>query len=274
MNVSNGGLIALLSDSLFICDLSKYSGTYIMPEDGCAVRNMGAVMWFAAPDGHGLYCSNQRNHDFLTYLDGKTMDEACVLERACANIFKRGGTLLFIDEEDDLVYEYDKARKRCSLVIKEEVLSFILVSDTVYFASESGLKRFDLKNRRTEKLNDCLPLSLNFVCDQLIFADRNRDCALCKFDIGKKKLVVFDDVQTQSVITTKEHIFASNLADGNSIVRVSIETGGSIRFCGESADKLHIIGKYLYFINHGDNNSWYKVSLSGGRPVLVLTPQQ
>jgi len=269
MNVSNGGLIAQLHDNLYVCDLSEYSGTHILSADGVSVWNMKAVMWFAVPDGQGVYCSDQRNFDFLTYLDGNSMEETCVLKRACANLIKSGDTILFLDEEDGFVYEYDPAKKKSSLVIKEKAYSFILNNNVLYFAAESGLKCFNLRNKRTEKLKECVPICLNFSSEQLIFADKNQDFALCRFDISQNKLVVLDDIQTQSIITSEEYIFASNLADSNSIVRVDINTGESIRFCGESADKLHIVGEHLYFLNQNDNNSWYRVPFEGGRPVAL-----
>ena len=270
MNVSNGGLVAQLLDKLYICDLSRYSGTYVLSEDGETVRNTKSVMWFAAPGERGLFCSDQRNFDCLTYMDIETMDETCVLERACANLIMHDGKVLFLDEEDGCVCEFDPAKGKSSYVIKEKVFSFILVADTVYFASENGLKCFDLHSRRTDKLGDCFPVCLNFSDGYLVFSDKHRDFALCRFDISQNKLEVFGDIRTQSIITTEEYIFASNLADGNSIVRADITTGESIRFCGESADKLHIIGKHLYFLNQFDNNAWYRVPLSGGRPVPVV----
>jgi len=270
MNVSNGGLAAQLLEKLYICDLSRYSGTYVLSENGETVRNTGSVMWFAAPDARGLYYSDQRNFDYLTYLSAKTMDETCVLERACANIIMRDDTVLFLDEEDGCVCEFDPAKGKSSYMIKEKVFSFILAADKVYYASENGLKCFDLHSRRTGKLEDCFPVCLNFSDGYLVFSDKYRDFTLCRFDVSQNELVVFDDIRAQSIITTEKYIFASNLADGNSIIRTDITTGESIRFCGESADKLHIIGKHLYFLNQFENNAWYRVPLSGGRPVPVL----
>jgi len=269
MNVSNGGLIAQLGDCLYVCDLSGYGGTLAMSQDGATAWEAGAVMWFAASDGRGLYCSNQKDYDCLTYLNGKDRTETRLLKRACANLVMLGGKVLYIDEEDGFIYIYDPVRSKSSLVIKERASSFILVSDTVYFASESGLKRFSPGDRRAEKLANCYPVSLNFAGGQLIFADARQDYALCRYDFGLCKLVVADGIRTQSVIATDEYIFACDLADGNSIVRASLATGAHIRFCGECADKLHVIGEHLFFLNRNDGNAWYRVSVSGGRPTPV-----
>ena len=270
MNVSNGGLIIQLNGNLYCCDLCKYSGTRVLSGDGGSGWDMKAVMWFAVSDGHGIYCSNQRDHDFLTYLDGKNMTESRLLKRACFNLAMLDDRVLFIDEEDGFVYEFDPGKAGCALMIKEKILSFILVSDTIYFASENGLKAFDIRRKRTEKLCDCSPVCLNNSEGRLIFADKSRDYAICCFDIGQDKLSVISHVPAQSMITTEEFVFASNLSDNDAIVRINILTGDSIRFCGESADKLHIIGDYLYFLNQNDNNAWYKVPLSGGRPMQVF----
>ena len=270
MNESNGGLVAKLDNRLLICDLSKYSGTYAISEDGATVWNTKSLMWFVSSDGHGFYYSNQRNFDYLTYLDGRSMDETCVLKKACMNLVMCDSKLLFIDEEESIVYEYDPAKGKSSPVIKEKVYSFICASNTIYFASENGLKCFDMHSRRMEKLMDCYPVCLNYADGQLVFADKNRDFALCKFDIICNKIVTVEDIRTQSIAVTEEYIFAANLDDNSSIVRVGLATGDIIRFCGDGADKIHVIEDYLYFLNLSDSNAWYRVPVSGGRPVAVL----
>ena len=270
MNVSNGGLIAQLRDELYVCDLSGYGGTLALSRDGAVAWETSAVMWFAASDGRGLYCSNQKDFDYLTYLNASDKTETRLLERACANLVMSDGKVLFLDEEDSCIYEYDPVRGKCSLIIKERASSFILVSGKIYYASENGLKSFDLNGGSVEKLADCLPVCLNFADGHLIFSDELQDYALCRYDIGQCKLVTADGIRAQSIIATEEFIFAANLADGNSIVRVGLTSGESIRFCGECADKLHIIGECLFFLNRNDNNTWYKVSVSGGRPTPAL----
>jgi len=271
MNVSNGGLIASLLGNLYVCDLSKYGGVRVLSEDGATVWEADATMWFAAPDGGGLYCSNQKDFDYLTYLDAGNMSERRVLKRACANLVASSGGVLLLDEEDGYIYEYDPEKDKCAVVVKEMVSSFILVSDTIYFATDVGLKCFNLRSRRAERLVDCSPACLNHADGRLIFADKRQGYAMCRFDIGQNRLEAYDGIRASSIITSGEHIFASNLDDSGSIVRVGVGGGGApIRFCGESTDKLHIIGQCLYFLNQNDNNAWYKVPLTGGRPVPLF----
>ena len=270
MNVSNGGLIAQANGNMFYCDLRQYSGTHILSEDGAPVWDMKTVMWFAASDGRGIYCSNQRDYDYLTYLDGKNMTESRLLKRACFNLVMFNDRVLFIDEEDGFIYEYDPEKEKCALVIKEKALSFILYSDTIYFASENGLKSFDARGKRINKLHNCAPVCLNYSQGHLIFADKARDYVVSCFDIEHDRLTVMDSISAQSMITKEEYIFVSNLTDDNAIVRININTKESIRFCGENTNKLHIIGDYLYFLNQNENNAWYKIPLSGGRPMKVF----
>ena len=270
MNVSNGGLIAKLNENLFFCDLYQYSGTRILSEDGVPVWDMKTVMWFAASDGRGIYCSNQRDYDYLTYLDGKSMTESRLIKRACFNLVMFNDRVLFIDEEDGFIYEYDPEKAKCALVIKEKTLSFILISDKIFFASENGLKSFDTCGKRMDKLYDCSPVCLNYSDGQLIFADKARGYIISCFDIRQDRHIVLNSTPTQSMITTEEYVFVSSLADNNAIVRININTKESIRFCGENSDKLHIVGDYLYFLNLNENNAWYRVPLSGGRPMKVF----
>ena len=267
MNVSNGGLIAQLNGNLYVCDLHQYSGTRVFSSDGVSVWDTHTMMWFAASDGHGIYCSNQRDYDFLTYIDGKTMTEKRLLDKACANLIVHNDRVLYIDEEDGLVYAYDPVKEKSALVINEKVFSFILSDDSIFYTSESGLKRFDYPNGRTDKLKECFPVCLNYSVGRLIFADKRKAYVLCCYDMNQNRLEAYDNIRTQSVITTGEYIFASHLSDSNSIVRVSLLTGESIRFCGERADKLHIIEEHLYFLNQNDNNAWYRIPIAGGRPM-------
>ena len=266
MNISNGGLIAQLNGNMFYSDLSQYSGTRALNEDDAPIWNMKAVMWFAAPDGRGIYCSNQRDYDYLTYLDANNMTETRVQKRACHNLAMHDGRLLFIDEEDSQIHEYDPDKDRCSLVVKEKANSFILVTDMLYFAAENSLKSYNLRARRIDKLSNCAPICLNYTEGQLIFADKSHDYAVSAFDLRHEKLTILDRMPTQSMITSNEHVFVSDLSDNNSIVRINIRSGESIRFCGESADKLHIINDQLYFLNQNDSNTWHHLPLSGGRP--------
>jgi len=269
MNISNGGLIAQLNGNMFYSDLSQYSGTRVLTEDDVPVCEMKAVMWFAAADVRGIYFSNQRDYDYLTYLDERSMTETRIQKRPCLNLVMCNERVLFIDEEDNFIYEYDPDKDKCSLVIKEKASSFILVSDTLYIAAENGLKSYDLRGKRIDKLSNCAPVCLNYSDGCLIFADKSRDYAVSGFDLRQEKLAILDRMPSQSMITSGEHVFVSDLSDNNSIVRINIRTGDSIRFCGESADKLHIIGEHLYFLNQNDANTWHKLPLSGGRPKPV-----
>jgi len=301
MNVSNGGLIAQLRGDLYVCDLGGYGGTRVLSRYGALVGEVSAVMWFAASDGNGLYCSNQRDYDYLTYISAGGLlenwpdvrrdgDDVAYgpnqlfatagrglltgvrrQKRACANLVMREGRVLFIDEEDGFIYEYDPKRDKCSPVLKERVSSFILVYKTIFFASESGLGSFGFHDGRKKKLADCFPVCLNYSNGYLLFADKRRDLALCRYDIGHGVLTATDGIKTQSIITAGDYIFASNLADGGSIVRAGLLAGEAIRFCGESADKLHIVGQHLYFLNQNDKNAWYRLPIAGGRPVPVFS---
>jgi len=270
MNISNGGLIAQVDDALYISDVSGYAGTHVLASDGTLAWEASAIMWFAAPDAKGIYCSNQKDYDYLTYIDGVNRSETRIMKRACSNLIMQDKEILFLDDEDGFVYEYNHEKDSCSLIIKEPVLSFIIVSNVIYFASETGLKCFHFHKRKTEHLADCSPVCLDYIDGHIIFADQQRDFALCKYSIEQDKVIEIDGIRTQSIVATEEYIFVCNLNDSNAIVRLEPTNCDSIRFCGESAEKLHIVDEYLYFLNQNDNNRWYRVPYSGGRPVSVL----
>jgi hypothetical protein len=227
-------------------------------------------MWFAAPHATKIYYSNPRDNDYLYCLDTESLTENCLLARPCGNITVFEHKLYFLDETDSLIYSFDPQTERSTAVLKEQVFSFIIHAGIIYGAFAKGLLEFNLQSRSSAILTDHIPLCLNYTNNGLVFADRSHDCFLSSLDTVKNKPVKINHIKTQSIVTGERHIYAANLLDNSSIIRVDMNSGEAIRFCGEKADKLHIIDGHLYFLNQNDKNAWYKMPLSGGRSIRLL----
>jgi hypothetical protein len=194
------------------------------------------------------------------------------LASPCSYITLYENKLFFLDETDSQLYKFDLATNKTSIVIKEESLSFIIKAGTIYYATDRGLMEHDLQRGKSSLLTDHIPLCLGYAGSGLIFADRSHDFCLSGLVLGQKEPRKINHIKTQSIATDGQYIYASNLLDNSSIVRVDSISGEAIRFCGEKADKLHIIGNHLYFLNQNDKNAWYKMPLSGGRAIRLLQP--
>jgi len=270
MNISNGALITLHRDRLYVCDLENYQGAYIFDESGDILGKIEGLMWFAAPHGAHIYYSNQKDNDYLYCLDTKSQSESCLLKRPCGNIVVFDDRLFFLDETDSLIYEFNAQKAKIVSLIKEKVYSFILYEGIFYCAFTKGLLEFDLQSGKSAILTDHIPMCLSYTSNGLVFADRSNDFALSGLKQGQNEPAKINNIKTQSIVVGDQYIYAANLLDNRSIARVDINSGEVIRFCGERADKLHIIDGYLYFQNQNDKNAWYKMPLSGGRSVRLL----
>lgn len=270
MSTSSGGLINVFNNELFVCDLEKYTGTYILSEAGNVMDQINGLMWFANQIENNIYYSNQKDNDFLYCLNTENWAEKCVLERPCGNIVAFGADIFFLDEIKSLVYRYEPQTDKMVLFIKEKVSSFILHNGAMYYASERNLKKCCLFGGKIENLADCVPVRMTISRNQLIFADKANHFVLSCLDLVSGNLNKIEKIKTQSIVADEEYIYAANLLDNRSIVRVGILTGETIRFCGEKADKLHILQQYIYFQNQNDKNTWYKMPLAGGRSVRVI----
>ena len=270
MNISNGGLITKHQNRLYVCDLENYQGTYILSDEGNTLGIIDSVMWFAAPLGGHIYYSNQKDNDYLYYLDIQSLAESRLLKRPCSYIAFFEDKLYFLDETDTMIYKFDTNTDKLTPVIKETVFSFILHGGVIYCTFAKGLLEYDLRSNRSTIRTNNVPLCLNYTPSGLIFADRSNDLALSNLNTGQKELKKLGQIKTQSIIADENYIYAANLLDNRSIVRVDIHNGEAIRFCGEKADKLHILDNYLYFQNQNDKNAWHKMPLSGGRSIRLL----
>jgi hypothetical protein len=270
VNISNGALLAKGRDKLFVCDLEHYQGTYILDGAGGLTGRLDGLMWFAVAQEGCIYYSNQRDHDYLYGLDTESLSESCLLKRPCADLAWYGGQLLFTDETDSRIYKYDIQTGHAAALSQEAVFSFIEHAGILYCACAKGLLEMDLSGGDSTLLTEHIPLCLNYTSAGLVFADRSRDFCLSLLPAGQREPLPLNRVKTQSIVAGPQHIYAANLLDNRSIVRLDLKGGEAIRFCGDQADKLHIVDDQLYFLNQNDNNAWYRMPLSGGRSVRVI----
>jgi hypothetical protein len=250
--------------------LENYQGTFILSEDGSIISKIDGFMWFAAPHGNNIYFSNQGDNDYLYCFDLESLAASCLLKKPCSYITAFKDKLYFLDETGCQIHKLDTKTDRITPVLKEEVFSFTLHAGIIYCAFAKGLIEYDLQSNRSSIRTNSIPLCLNYTLSALVFADRSQDFFLSTLKGGQKVPEKIGQIKTQSIAVSESHIYTANLLDNRSIVRVNIENGEAIRFCGEKADKLHIIDNYLYFQNQNDKNAWYKMPLSGGRSIRLL----
>ncbi|MCL1975337.1 MAG: DUF5050 domain-containing protein [Firmicutes bacterium] len=270
MNTSNGALIIRHKKLLYVCDLENHLGTHVLNEDSQLIGKINGLMWFAASWGEDIYYSNQKDHDYLYCLDTQSLSENCILNWPCSYLTVYADSLYFLHEADNFIYKLELPSHEPTAVIKEEFRSFIIHEGFLYGAQAQGLLKFDMHSTKSSLLTGHMPFCLNLLADVLYYADCAQDYYLCSLCMDEKKPHRVDLIKTQSIISEGNYLYAANMLDNRAIVRINAVNGETIRFCGEKAEKLHIIDNYLYFLNQHDKNAWYKMPLSGGRCLRVM----
>ncbi len=269
MNISNGGLISKVNDKLYICDLENYSGTDIIVDNGFTVGKVRGLMWFSNTTQDKIYYSNQADNDYLYCYDISSLMEQCVMQKACYNIMLYNESLLYIDEINNYIYQLNLQSNNTQRLINEQVTSFIILNNNLFYSTHNSFKVFDINLRQARRISDAVPICINILDDKLVFANEVKDYVLSIFNLSNGELYQIDDIQTQSIITDNRYIYAVNDLDNLSITRVDMFAGEIIRICGEKASKLHIIEDYIYFQNLSTQNAWHKMPLTGGQIIRV-----
>lgn len=270
MNTSNGGLIVRHQDMLIVSDLENYQGTFVLGENDAILKKIAGLMWFGISYGQHIFYSNQKDYDYLYCFDLEVFNEKCLLKKPVSHITLFEEKLLFLDESDRRIYKFDINTGKAVSLLKEQIFSFVVHEGIIYAAYASGLLKYNLHSGKSSVLTDHIPYTLNAAAHSLFFADRSQDFFLSKLEPGDKEPLRINNIKTQSIVVKEPFIYTANLLDNHSIIRLDMDTSSGIRFCGDKADKLHIIGDDLYYLNQNDKNSWYKLSLAGGRSRRLL----
>ncbi|WP_051569331.1 DUF5050 domain-containing protein [Alkaliphilus transvaalensis] len=270
-NIINGGLALKIQSSHYFTNIGDCSGTYLVDEGNIPKKVADGLAWFMNFHGEYIYYSEERDNNYLYRLNVITNQEEVVLKKSCSNLILFNNYIYFIDEIDRRLYKCRSNGSELMKEVNEEVVCFTINNDSLFYATSNAIKQVYLINGNKETVvTDVEAIRLLVKEEQIILVDKNNNYYLTLYDLPSKNKHTFDGMMTTDFNVDERYIYCSNSNDGKTIYRISIEDGSSIRICGDKASNLHVIEDEIFFINEDKNNSWYKISVSGGHAKMVM----
>ena len=253
-NIINGGLLCKAGNKLLISDLKKLNTVFNFTARG--------MFWFMNFDGSCVFYSDQKQNNALCRLNLERLEEKLLLNKPCYGLCLHEDWLYYISEDDRKVYRCAKNGKDDTRIIDEEVDSFILENEKLYYTNVCGIWRCNNRGGEREQVNSAVASILLLIDGKLAYTNRNKQHLLTVLELDTNRMQVFDGMAVGSLNTDGRYLYGTNRFNEGSIYRIDPATGSSIRICGESADYLHIIENELYFCL---KREWHKMSLVGGQ---------
>jgi len=217
-NIANGGLVV------------KWRGTL-------AFANPNE--WFLNADDEFIYYSNRSDKNRLYRKRGANGEEKLILKEPCAFVTLFEDGIYYVNEEQMKIYRCSKEGKGRAQCYGQNAAEFGMKSDGGLYVNPNA--------RRL-----C-------VCGQsAYFADANNSFALTIADLahsGREK--TFADIKPSHINIHDGNIYYTDRMRENALYRLD-PSGGRLSIFGNSAEHLHIIDDWLYFISE---KKWRRLSL-------------
>ncbi|MFB9324443.1 DUF5050 domain-containing protein [Paenibacillus aurantiacus] len=266
-NRSNGGLIASVGDALIVGDAGRYSGTYIVERFGDAPRQLReGVFWFMQADAGRLLYSDQHRGNRLYRMDLAQRREQLLLDRPSYMPLLADDGIYYVDEEDQGLYRCDREGRDAEPLIREQVQSFFLEEDAIWYATPKGIKRCARDGSGSELIAQAAAAFLLPVGDYLAYGDTDNGSRLALLDRSNGEAHAERTIAVTSLNTDGRYLYCVNALSGNHIYRYDPVLGSSFRMSGERADYVHIMDRDIYYMHGG---AWRKLSLDGGEPAPI-----
>jgi len=264
-NLSNGGLVTILNNKIYITDIKKFTGTYIIGSGH--QKQLDGLFWFMNCDDSYIYYSDQKRENYLLRFNICTESTEVIVESPCYGVIFIDGCCYYINERDKKLYRYSLSERKGEVIADNNVLCFFAGGDTIFYSTDRGIYCCTLKGEMREEISDVPGVGLIALDEKIFFADKENNYILTMLDINTGEREIFEEISPISINTDGNYLYCSNRKHPNSIYRIDFRRKTCIRICGESSDYLHIIDDELYFCS---NLGWYKMPLSGGQPQKII----
>lgn len=264
-NRQNGGLVLKASGTLFLSDLQEYQGTHMLSSSSSTM--LDGVFWFMSHEHPYVYYSDQKREHALCRLDLLQARTEVINKVPCYSPILHKGWIYYINENDRKLYRCTMQGEQESLVLDEQVESFLFLNEEIYYTTGQGIKKSDEAGTGRQKLSETKALNLIAWGAYLVFSDLEKQHTLTLLNTMDGSVVALEEIQATSINATERYIYCTNRINNHSIYRMDPITKSSIRICGESGDYLHILEDQLYYLHHGE---WRRISLTGGEAQNVL----
>ena len=217
-NITNGGLAA------------KWRGTVLFAQQN---------EWFINVDDEYIYYSDRNDKNRL-YKKRNANDEGKILlKEPCSYVTLYEDGIYYLNEEHMTIYRCSKEGK----------------GRTQY--SDKSATEFGIFDGGGVYINPCARRLC--VCGQsAYYADANNNYALTVTSISERsEPIVYSDIKPSYINVHDGNIYYTDRMRENAIYRLD-SSGNRLSIFGESAECLHIIDVWLYFVS---NKKWRRLSL-------------
>ena len=193
--------------------------------------------WFLNTDEDFIYYSDRYANNRLHKKSDVEERGALVIDEPSACIHLYGNRIYYINEDDMTVnwcFKDGSERTQCS---EEKTYEFGIADDIVYINSDA---------RRL-----CLANGMAY------YADSNNGYRLTIHNIRSGEKKTFDDIIPSFLNVYEDDIYFTDRMRENRIFRLG-SSGERLSIYGGSAECLHVLGDYLYFLSE---RKWKKLSL-------------
>ena len=194
--------------------------------------------WFLNADGMYIYYSDRADSNCLYRRTNTSDGGRRVLSDPCSGVRLFGGHIYFINETDMKVYRCMKNGEKKTLCSDDMTSEFGVFEDGGLFINAAA--------RRL-----CVSGS------KAVFADATNGFALTIIDSATGAKEVVPDVKPSFINIHSGNIYYTDKMKGNKIYRLN-PSGDRLSIYGGSAECLHVIDDWLYFIS---DYRWKRLSL-------------
>jgi len=214
---------------------------------GIAVQLHGGVVfarpneWFLNADDDFIYYCDRNDSNRLYKMDGKSGNGRVVIKKPCSGVTLFEDGIYFISEDDKMVYRSTKEGRSINICSKTKATEFAVLKNGAVFVKPYARR----------------------ICtngDDIFYADGSNEMnlfALTRLNPENGKADVFPDIKPSYINVYNNNVYYTDRNRQNMIFWLN-PSGGNMSVYGGSAECLHIIGDWLYFLVQ---KKWKRLSL-------------
>ncbi|MCL2633122.1 MAG: DUF5050 domain-containing protein [Oscillospiraceae bacterium] len=215
---------------------------------GLAVKWQGGIVfalpneWFLNSDDEYIYYSNRDDENRLYRKHNVNDKGKLILGKPCSGVVLFSDSLYFVNESDRKVYRCSKDGKNVIACSKSETYEFTVLSDGTVYTNPHAKRLCAYEN-------------------SVFFADGGNSgniFALTKVIPRTNETEVFPSVTPSYINVHLGYVYYTDRTQNNKIFRFDPATNTKMSVFGGSAEYLHIIDDWLYFLV---DKKWKRLSL-------------
>jgi hypothetical protein len=220
-NTANGGLVIKWRDSVL----------FAQPNE-----------WFMNADDDFIYFSNRDDRNRLYKKKNEKDAGKMIVKKPCSNVLAFDDGLYFINEDERKVCRCSKEGKGITVCSNTETVEFAILADGTIYTNPDARRICAYGNK-------------------VYFSDKGNDnnlFTLTSYDTRNAETEIFPDVKPSFINVHNDAVYYTDRSRQNKIFRLE-PSGGRMTVFGASAEFLHVIDDWLYFMS---NKKWKRLSLS------------